>query len=509
MAGVLAFTLGLENAEFIEKLGISERVMVSLEVGVESLKTVFEKCWQAIEKGAALQALHARTGESVGSLYQLQEAFKAVEIDAGAVGGMLFKTEKFLGGITEEGEKTDEILARLGLTLDGLRKLEPGKTFAVVAEQLHKLDAATAANIAGKLYGREGAGNMIQIANSAREFHEAMELSAKDAKIWQEAAHAFHEIAMYAGIISGHLSTFWAGLASGAAPAILKVEKALEKIDFGAIGVQFGKAIDHFANIIRDGKLGEFLKLSFAAAIEEINNVFLATIVGISAALDTMATNFGETFAGALRKAFKDGFTPDPQTIAQAKQIAKGIGFGGFGMAGSALGTVANLIPGGAGIGLISSVAGALSQAEKIAVMKQNSGVAFGQQPNVKPDILSQFNAGFSQVMANVSHGNAAALAAFWKSFGTLPTVHGGPQQPPGPGDSTNTEHDKPKFTDLERIGFVINAGGSRNDAQTSIANNTEKQLQEQREMNRQLKLVIEQQAKMIRELSGHHANVE
>ena len=430
MAGVLAFTLGLENAEFIEKLGISERVMVSLEVGVEALKTIFEKCWQAIEKGAALNNLHERTGESVSGLYQLQEAFKAVDIGAEAVGGMLFKTQKFLGGVTEEGEKTDEILGRMGLTLDGLRKMDAGKTFSVVAEALHKLDRSSAANIAGKLYGREGAGNMIQIANSADQFATAMAHSAKDAQIWQAAAPAFDEISLYVGIIAGHLNTFWAGIAAGAAPAILKVEKALEKIDFGAIGKKFGKVIDSFANIIQAGQLGGFLELTFETAIQETSNFFLAVIVGWESALGSIAMNFG----GNLTSAIVNG-------IANAMPAFLGIAA-----------YIAN-----------PAVMGPMLKATFAALAKQ----AKDQNP------FEAFAAGFKSVESAMPHDRLERLNRVIKAYGTVPAPEEKEAKKEKPPESTNTEHDKPRFTELEKIGFVINSGGSRNDHASNTAKNT------------------------------------
>ena len=448
MAGELAFTLGLENKQFLDAIGVSESVLVGFELVAEGLKAVFEKCWEAIEKGAALQALHARTGESVGSLYQLQQAFKAVEIDAGAVGGMLFKTEKFLGGVTEEGEKIDEILARLGLSLTTLQALGPTKTFTAVGAALAKLDTASAANIAAKLYGREGAGNMIQIARSGKEFREAMAAAAEDAQIWQDAAPAFHQIVMYAGMIQVHLSTLWAGIAQGAAPAIMKIEKALEKINFGAIGKNIGQVIDAVANIIADGKLGKLLELTLSAAIQETSNFFLAVIVGWEAALGQVAIHFGTDLLSAIINAVR-GSIP-------------------------VLGFIGAYI-------LNPAIIGPQIDAMFAAITKTAA--------NANP--FQAFATAFAAVEKSMPHDLAKQLADLIKHYRTAtPPAEAEPAKK-APDNGLNTQGDKPRTTDLEKIGYVIASGGTRNEmvdavnrAAATAQAQRDRQLQAQYETN-------------------------
>ena len=74
MAGVLQFTLGLEASNFLSQIGVSSSSLLSFAGIAEGVKASFESMFAAMERGASLDALSARTGETVSNIYQLQEA---------------------------------------------------------------------------------------------------------------------------------------------------------------------------------------------------------------------------------------------------------------------------------------------------------------------------------------------------------------------------------------------------------------------------------------------------
>src|ERR1700744_6347185 len=103
--GILAFTLGLEGGKFLSVAEKAERGIngivkeaikltgVAALVGgaLESLKgsaNVIKGVFDVFERGAALQQLHARTGETVSDLFLLQKGFKAVGLESEGVGQM-------------------------------------------------------------------------------------------------------------------------------------------------------------------------------------------------------------------------------------------------------------------------------------------------------------------------------------------------------------------------------------------------------------------------------------
>src|SRR5581483_5838961 len=94
MGEVLQFTLGLEVSKFLEELGVSARELLSFTAIAEGLHFVMEKTFAAIEKGGALASLAARTRESVGSLYELQQGLEAVGLTGDNAGGLLLRTQK-------------------------------------------------------------------------------------------------------------------------------------------------------------------------------------------------------------------------------------------------------------------------------------------------------------------------------------------------------------------------------------------------------------------------------
>jgi hypothetical protein len=79
-------------------------------------------------------------------------------------------------------------------------------------------------------------------------------------------------------------------------------------------------------------------------------------------------------------------------------------------------------------------------------------------------DVIVAFATAFSAVVKTMPHDQAKALSEMLSKYQTvsLPPKH--EEVKKAAEQSTNTEHDKPRFTDLEKIGFVIASGGTRND---------------------------------------------
>ena len=122
MGNVLEFTLGLQVNKFLEGMNLGAGSIISMAKVSEGLKVVMEGVWGQIEKGAALNDLSKRTGETVGTLFQLQKGFVAAGLGADAVGGAIFMLNKSLGGVNEMGEKTEDIFHKAGLSVADLKK---------------------------------------------------------------------------------------------------------------------------------------------------------------------------------------------------------------------------------------------------------------------------------------------------------------------------------------------------------------------------------------------------
>ena len=427
MGNILSFTLGLENAEFIEKLGLSEKLVVGFEAVAEGLHKVFEKTWEAIEKGAALQGLRNRTGVAVDKLYEMQQAFSAVGVGADSVGPMLVKTQKFMGGITDEGESADTILHAIGLSFTNLKKADTAKVFGDIAVALNKIDPNQAAAIAAKLYGREGAGNMLQISRAAHEFNMAMKESTADADVWKKSAPYFERIEAAAKMIRGHLETMWAGIAMGAEPAIQKIENLLKKINFGEIGKQIGSVIDSIANAFEQGRISELLSLALQSGIQEGTNFLLASMAGWSAAMEDVFTHTFKKVA-----------------VNMSWELAKGL------------------------LQVQQMLSNPMSFVQGTLALR-----AAAHAPMPTGNLLEDFAKGYGAVYKNLPHDKAADLAAALQSLHskTLPAIAEGDK--PVTANLSDEKHDKPKYTALEQIGYVIGRGGFGGNRMEQVAAST------------------------------------
>ena len=69
MNGELAFTLGLEGGQFLSVANSATRAIVGLVGAAYGAKSIVSGIFDAFERGAALQQLHARTGEAVKDLF--------------------------------------------------------------------------------------------------------------------------------------------------------------------------------------------------------------------------------------------------------------------------------------------------------------------------------------------------------------------------------------------------------------------------------------------------------
>ena len=274
MENVLSFALGLSASPFVRGMneagGATKNFMGTAArlTGVATLITgAFEGLKQSVNlvqgvmntfaEGAALQQLHARTGQSVADLFLLQHGFRAVGLDANQVGGMIFHLQKSLTGMSELGENTGLAFSELGLSIANLRKLSASQQFEAIAKALHGLNPSAAAAVTSKIFGRESAANFVQLANSTKQWAEAMNENGEAAKKMQRDAAAFQKIELAIDHLKEKSKNIFIGIAEGAEPAIRNILEMLNKIDFSKIGDQIGIIFAAFTESFSEGTLSE------------------------------------------------------------------------------------------------------------------------------------------------------------------------------------------------------------------------------------------------------------
>lgn len=289
--GVLQFTLGLEASNFLRELGISSRAVAGVAAIAEGVRMAANKMWGAIDQGAALEGLAARTDQSVQSLYRMEEGFKAVGLGADAVPGVIMRMQRSLSGVNEMGQKTNHIFAALGLNMAQLRDSSAETQINAIARALAKLGTSNATGVASQLFGRGASGDMLQIARAKQEYDRVMTATKGDSLVFGAMAKAWQEIKGDVEIFDSHIHATWAAIASGITPELQKVLKQINELT-----AMWGPGI---AGAFQFGDIKELLEDALMAGFEQ-GGYYGKKI------LEGLAVGFGDLIYAALKIAFED-----------------------------------------------------------------------------------------------------------------------------------------------------------------------------------------------------------
>lgn len=454
MAGVLQFTLGLEAQQFLRNIGLATGGIFSLMGAGKLLSTVMENVGAAISRGGNLVDLSNRTGESVRNLYQLEEAFKSVGVGSDNVAPMLGRLQKALSGVDESGQKTDKLFNAIGLDLDQLKSMDAAKQMEMLAAALSQVDKNSAAGLASKLFGREGAGQFLQITRDINAFKQSFRDSAAAADVFAASAAAFDTIGDTVTTIKMKLGGFWAGVASGAAPAIQAAADFINKLDFVSPGRNFGTFISGVTQAFRDGRLSELIADAFKMGFDSV----IGFLPGVFEKLGYLLIKAFETPLVWIQSAMEYALTSATNAFANNPWFR----------------SIVNVLNPAAGAVLASMGDAGGESFQDILARNQEEGVRF--------DIgLGEF--GTADVNADADARISAAKDAFkekWAQFwgdieelskkGTLTSA----PSTSGPGvdiELPTGKREKASVSALEKIGLVIGNSRSNDDARETARN--------------------------------------
>jgi hypothetical protein len=242
--------------------------MIGFSAAAAGLGAITAGVMHAIDQGAELDRLHRRLSTDTADLYKLERGFEAAGLSAEDVSPLVFKLQKSLGGMNEMGQSTRVMFNSLGLSLGALNRMKTPDQILAITRALAKMDTESAAAVAGGIFGREGAANMVQLAHSSEKFAGGLAKSAHDAEIWQRAAPSFDRIKTSMGEIESHVGTMFAGMAEGLAPEITAIEDQLKKMNLEGLGEQFGKIFSAIVEAFHEGTLSDLIALSLQTGFE-------------------------------------------------------------------------------------------------------------------------------------------------------------------------------------------------------------------------------------------------
>ena len=271
MAGVLNFTLGMQASQFLGGLnaaggGMNRLLGVTAAVAgafgaLTGLGEGLAGVMREINQGASKLDLSRRTGESVKSLTVLSYGFEQVGLSADGAVPLIAQMQKALGGMNEQGEPTNKVFEQLGLNIEELKGLDAPAAIQAITGKLAGLDKSTATNLAGKIFGRSGAGDALQIARSGSEFGDAIAEAEAYANTVARNAAAWKAIGDTITSIKLKSRGFFANIAEGATPGMQMFLDEINKVDFSDFGKRLGQALAGGAQAFKEGGLSDLVGL--------------------------------------------------------------------------------------------------------------------------------------------------------------------------------------------------------------------------------------------------------
>ncbi len=274
-----------------------------------------------LDLGGTLNDLSLRTGESVGSLVILREAFAEAGLGADGVEPFLLKLQNALGGVNEEGNKTSDAFDALGVSseqlggLDAIGQIEAlQKGFAGIADQ------ATKVQVARNLFGKSG-GQALSLLGDPQVLDDARKHAGPLAEIMEKNATTFDKLGDIVGSLKLDFQEFFAGALSKIAPEAITIADALDSIDF----VGIGEAVGSLAGVVL--KLGEAF-LAIAPAVKWVSEM-LSKLFGSGS---SASAGLAEKYKG-FAKLNQSGDAPGAKdsTVSSLQKVGRGGGYGGAG----------------------------------------------------------------------------------------------------------------------------------------------------------------------------------
>ena len=272
-------------------------------VAAAGLGVLFASTNAAMNFGGVLNDMSLRTGEGVGQLTILGEAFKEAGLGAEGVEPFLLKLQGALGGVNEEGGKTTAAFDALKVSaaqlngMDAIGQIQAlQKGFAGIADQ------GTKVQVARNLFGKSG-GQALSLLGDSSVLDDARKKAGPLAETMEKNVGAFDALGDSIGALKIDFLEFGSGALSQIAPPL----KAL---------------VDTFSSINFTG-MGEGLGL-LTAKFLELANVVAGPLAGAANAVSSISS-------AIFGSGSKDAAGSAPKYAGMAKAVVPDAGGGGGG----------------------------------------------------------------------------------------------------------------------------------------------------------------------------------
>lgn len=296
-----AFAAGMAKVESLGKAA-GERVSSSFGSALSSLtgpiaavgsavaaafatKSIISGVASVFDAGRALAQMSRATGANAEGLVILQSKFKQAGLEGNAVAGAIFKLQKSMQGLEEDGSENKGAplaIRELGLEVEKLRDMDPAAQLFAVGKAIGGIsDPAERTATAMKIFGKSG--GELGAAFRQADFGTVSTGLQKKAEMMAKNAAIFEQVSIKLEKVGGVLKTFYAGVADRVVTTLAPILDRLEKINLVAIGQQFGdgiaKGAQMFIGAFSDPELvAKTLVNGLTAGVLSVGNVLIATL---------------------------------------------------------------------------------------------------------------------------------------------------------------------------------------------------------------------------------------
>lgn len=241
---VLDAVLRLDAAGFNTPLGISVQGVQTL---IRMVQDVGQEFQAAFDLGGMLTDIASATGEGVGEIMVLRQAFQDTGVGAENLDRTLSIMRRSIGGISESGEPTVKMFDQLGLSVDALKGMGAREQIETIAAAINNLETPAQQSAAAMtIFGRSGA-KMLSLMKDPAAFDVAAKSLGELPALMDRSAWAFDSISDRMGRIREKSTGLWAGMAEGLLPVVDGITEALDGIDLTGVGMKIGAVIGTLA----------------------------------------------------------------------------------------------------------------------------------------------------------------------------------------------------------------------------------------------------------------------
>lgn len=262
------------------------------------------------EVGGRLVDMSDRTGISVEALAELDHAAQMSGTSLEAVEGGLTKMGVKLVDAAGGSKTAVAAFDAIGVSVSELQSLSPDQQFAVIAEELSKIeDPGARAAATMDIFGKSGADLIPLMKDGAKGIQSFREEAKKLGRVSGEDARALDDLGDTFGTVQAAMSNAANTTAAAFAPALTDLAQAIIPVAswFGEtaravapVVTGFGRAVSEVYNLSTAMDLLNGAGVMIEESFGSIGTAFTATIAGLSA-------DFGEMF-GTVTQGFQGLF---------------------------------------------------------------------------------------------------------------------------------------------------------------------------------------------------------